>query len=362
VRPSRTSASAPAILALALAGCFVHAEPPASAPDDARGGHAPPRFDAARACGSWASAVGPGGDAARSHVSFPELDPRACFVPVRYGAGGPRPDPTPTGCGYPGEGARARVESARRIAERIAGGHAEGPLPIELACALPDETRRAAARQNARTLTRLLARLDRGERFPYAAVATFGFGSPAQDASALVAFRPGDACPALGKRDMDLFGVNITRAFRAAEARLAQVAPVIVVSGGAVHAALDEAFLLTYLTRCRFGVAPDEILVDPCAAHTHENLRNTAAIVEAIGGRTAYVVTDDGLQSGYLEEWNSFHLLGGSLDQRSLRDFGYLIGSWRRASVGMPAGFWLTPFRFWAEPPSGLGSFTCAGR
>jgi hypothetical protein len=27
-----------------------------------------------------------------------------------------------------------------------------------------------------------------------------------------------------------------------------------------------------------------------------------------------------------------------------------LIGSWRQASVGINAGFWYTPYRFWADP------------
>ena len=130
-------------------------------------------------------------------------------------------------------------------------------------------------------------------------------------------------------------------------------------SGGAIHSRLTEAFLLDYLLACRFGVATDAVLVDPCADHTHTNLRNTGSLVAAIGGRTAYVVTDDGLQSGYLEEYTAFDFLFGSIDQRAVRDFGYLLGSYRRASAGMKAGFWYTPYRFWAEPTNGLGSFTC---
>jgi hypothetical protein len=117
--------------------------------------------------------------------------------------------------------------------------------------------------------------------------------------------------------------------------------------------------MLEWLLSCRLGVPATAVLLDPCADHTHTNLRNTGALVRALGGRTAYLLTDDGLQSGYLEEWTSFDLIGGSIDQRSLRDFGHLLGSWRRASVGMSAGFWYTPYRFWAEPEDGLGSFTC---
>jgi hypothetical protein len=58
-----------------------------------------------------------------------------------------------------------------------------------------------------------------------------------------------------------------------------------------------------------------------------------------------------------------------SIDQRAMRDFGYLLRSYRRAitarpappatDIGMKAGFWYTLYRFWAEPTNGLGSFTC---
>ena len=78
-----------------------------------------------------------------------------------------------------------------------------------------------------------------------------------------------------------------------------------------------------------------------------------------LGGRTAYLVTDQGLQGGYLQEWNVFHMIGGSIDQRALRDWGYLLGAWRQASVGIDSGFWFTPYRFWAEPRDGAGSLTC---
>jgi hypothetical protein len=345
---------------LALTGCFVHAEAPALAPPGPAGGHAPPGFDAAHACVDWRAAAA-GDSAALEHDAFAELDPsHSCHTAVRYTSSGARPDPTPPGCEYPrGKATFAAIARAADRYERIAAGPIAEPLPIDLACALPDEARRAAAGHNARTLRALAKRLATHAPYPYAAISTFGFGQGAQSDSALVPYRPGATCPSLGKRDMDLFGVNITRAGRAAEAYFAGVAPVVTVSGGAVHSTLVEAFLLEWLLSCRLGVPATAVLVDPCADHTHTNIRNTGALVRELGGRTAYLLTDDGLQSGYLEEWTSFDLLGGSLDQRSLRDFGHLLGSWRRASVGMPAGFWYTPYRFWAEPEDGLGSFTC---
>jgi hypothetical protein len=78
-----------------------------------------------------------------------------------------------------------------------------------------------------------------------------------------------------------------------------------------------------------------------------------------MGGRAAYLVTIDGMQSDYFEDDSWFEGILGSIDQRSLRDWGYVIGSWRRASVGEDTGYWFTPYRFWAEPRDGLGSATC---
>jgi hypothetical protein len=352
------------VLASSLTGCAIHAATPALPPDDAAGGHAPPGFDAPHACGSWRAAVGPDGDAALRHVSFPELDPQtSCFVPVSYASGAPEAGPIPVGCGYPrGPETQAtlRREAARYRA--IAAGTATDPLPLELRCALPDDVRQASAASNARTLERLATRLDHSQRYPYAAASTFGFGWAPQGEGPLIDWRPGQPCPAISQRDMDHFGINIARAHRAAEAYLQGIAPVITFSGGAVHSRLTEAFMLTMIATCKLGVRADAILVDPCADHTHTNLRNTGSLLVALGARTGYVVTDDGLQSAYLQEWTFFDLLGGSLDQRALRDFGASLGSFRQASEGMEAGFWFTPYRFWAEPEAGLGGLTCAAR
>ena len=78
-----------------------------------------------------------------------------------------------------------------------------------------------------------------------------------------------------------------------------------------------------------------------------------------LGGRQGYVITDTALQGGYLQEWTIFWLIGGSIDQRALRDWGYVLGAWRQASVGYDAGFWFTPYRFWGEPHDGLGGVSC---
>jgi hypothetical protein len=277
--------------------------------------------------------------------------------PVRVGA---RPD----GCGYPAslEVARAQLLARASLYEAVAAGTSR-TWPLELSCALSKETRVAVARANARTLRRLAS--DEGERvlasdrgFPYAAVSTFGFGAPEHDTSVLVGISPGSACIALSAHDERKLGVNVLRAERASAAFAARVAPVVTVSGGAVHSELVEAFVLEHLLRCEHGVPADRILLDPCADHTHTNLRNTGALVRGLGGRTAYVVTDPFLQSTYLGDFTFFDVLGGSMDQRSLRDFGHLLGAWRRASVGTPGGFWFTPHRFWADPGE-AGRLTC---
>jgi len=299
---------------------------------------------------------------------------------VRYairgdGADTPHADNIPPGCGYPRNSDRdhavALLTARADRYDKIADGAGDKPYPTELSCRLSDDALRAAAHVNGKTARALAQRVAAHPPYPYATVSTFGYGFAAQGKSPLVSFRPSDACPSLASDEMAVFDVNFVRAARAAEAYKAGVGAVVTVSGGAIHSRLVEAFLLDYLLTCRFGVPADAILLDPCADHTHTNMRNTGSLVIAIGGRTAYIVTDDWLQSRYLEEYTTFDFLFGSIDQRALRDFGYLLGSYRRASMGdaapngtgggsgMKAGFWYTPYRFWAEPADGLGGFTC---
>jgi len=272
-------------------------------------------------------------------------------------------DPIPRGCGYPNDDAVAAIELRGAHYDLVANGNASS-LPLELACELPDDVRTAAARVNARTLWSLAEARRTGvdERvYPYAIAGTFGYGNPAQSTISIAKWRAGDACRTLDGADLAALGVNVERARRAAEAFHAGVAPLVSLSGGAVHSSAYEAFLLMHLVTCELGVPADRVLLDPCADHTHTNVRNTGALVSHIGGRFGYIVTDDGIQSGYLEEWTFFDVIQGSIDQRALRDFGYLVGSWRSASVGMRAGFWFTPYRYWAEDPRGIGGFTCTG-
>jgi hypothetical protein len=345
-----------------VAGCARPATPPSDPPPEAAVGRCRAGIDRALACRDWSAAVDHCDGDGDSHTSFPELSERGCFVPVRHEEGAlPRADPIPRGCGYPDD-RRATVRHLRRQARRhqaIARGRRER-LPMALDCGLPDEVLEATARSNAATLSALAQRLEDGDRrYAYAAASTFGFGHPVMGSSALVSWRPGDRCRELDKGEMRLLDINIVRAGRAAAAYHGGVAPIVTFSGGAVHAPLYEAFMHMHLVTCRLDVPADAVLLDPCADHTHTNFRNTGSLLLSLGARTAYVVTDDGLQAGYLQDFTAFWIIGGEIDQRALRDWGYLLGSWRQASVGIDAGFWFTPYRFWGERADGLGSFTC---
>ncbi len=318
-----------ALLGMLLGACYQHAPVPAPATPCACGAHAPKDLDRKTLCSDWPSSV-------RTHGSFPEVDAKSCFVRVRYP--GAKADPIPEGCGY------TAPDLSKELAryDAIASGD-NRDLPLELRCALPPNERILAARTNATALRSIPKK-----RYPYAAVATFGYGTPMQEKTPLLKWRPGDACPQLNALSLDRLGQNRERAARAAEAFHAGVGPVVTVSGGAIHSPVYETWILAYFLHCEHHVPLESIVVDPCADHTHTNLRNTAGLVVALGGRAAYVVTT-GIQVGYMQEWTTWDLIGGSIDQRSLRDFGFLTGSHRQASVGADFGFWLTPYRFWAD-------------
>ena len=354
-------------LAAVVSACVMRDPAPRYPQLGPAGGYAPLDFDASTACGSWDAATVEW--EAKKHDSFPEPNPAGCYTRVGYAA---PPEQivavgeTPEGCAYPRATTRDRLLARAALYDRVARGDVpEGlAVPLEIACALPDDVRRRAARTNADTMKSLAASMSpEGDLagYPYALAGTFGFGAGKHEASKLVKWAPGDACIPIDASDRDLLDVNVERAARMAEAYRVGLAPVVSTSGGAVHSPVVEAFMLAHLAHCDGGVPIDRILVDPCADHTHTNVRNTGALVIGIDGRVAYLVTDDGLQSLYMQEWTAFELLGGSIDQRARRDWGHLIGTWRQASHGIDAGFWFSPYRFWAEPEDGLGSFHCVG-
>jgi DUF218 domain len=343
---------------VALLGCGYREPVPPSREHDARFGRLAGTAEAPTKkamCGRWTSTVIERDSWATTHLSFPETNVQsACFTPITHAGRDVRVGSVPRGCNYPDAAARARLDALADQLERLAGSSATTDRLFP--CSLTTTQLSAAARQNARVL-RALAR--RGDAYPYAAVIVPGHGQSEQDHTALTTFLPGDACRTLADGDLARLGAMPSRTAIGGDAMRGDVAPLIITSGGAVHSHLIEAFAMMHLLQCREQISADRILVEPCAEHTHTNLRNSGRWVDAMGGRAAYLLTDGGIQAEYFQDWSGFELLLGSIDQRSLRDWGYLLGSWRQASIGTKSGFWFTPYRFWAEPRQDLGSMTC---
>jgi hypothetical protein len=343
------------------AGCVMREPLPLKAPLGPHVGLAPSDFDRSTACAAWRWATA--NEAAKQHDAFPELSSRGCFATVHYERGPERivAASEPEGeCAYVPAHHAGELRARAAIYQAIADGtRAPGsPTPLELACALPDEVRKHAARTNASTLADLATD---HRTYTYAAGITFGYGHAEQDDAGLVDWRPSDRCVSLDDSRRALLTVNVQRADRVAETWRSGLSPVVIVSGAAVHAQTIEAFMLMHLAVCDGRVPSNRVLVDPCADHTHTNVRNTGAMTRYLEARTAYLVTDDFLQGDYLQEWAGFELIGGSIDDRSLRDFGHLLGSWRQASRGIDSGFWFTPYRFFSDPDPGNRWFTCVG-
>src|SRR5262249_7297996 len=135
-----------------------------------------------------------------------------------------------------------------------------------------------------------------------------------------------------------LHPINIGRLAQALFDLQQGLAPRVIVSGGAVHTADNEAVLMRQWLIER-GVSPDRISAEPSARHSTSNLRNAGRMVLASGGREALIVTSDAHwwpgragwrpieHSYYLgHPWRSlFHL-------RCLLEFGYFVGelTWLR--------------------------------
>lgn len=344
----------------ALVGCGYRDPVPPLWAKDARfgrlggSGEVPPK---SAVCRQWSSTVIDRDGHAARHNSFPETNVRAaCFTQVTHAGRDVHVGSMPPGCGYPDRPARDRLIALANELDMLAGSGAPSAL---IPCSLTTEQRRVAYRQNAEAF-RTLAGVE--SDYPYAAVVLPGHGLVEQDDIALNGILPDRACGPIPESDVPRFGNMGARAAIGADAIRGGAAPVVIASGGAVHSHLVEAFALMHLLVCREHIPANRIILEPCADHTHTNLRNSARWLDAMGARAAYLLTDDGLQSKYFQDWSGFELIFGSVDQRSLRDWGYVIGSWRQASIGNPQGFWFTPYRFWAEPRNGLGSVTCVDR
>lgn len=336
-------------LLLLLTGCGVRYTQPEHPVHDARFGYLAERGSISKnACFDWDGAITDRDPFAGSHVSYPESNPTAsCFTRVLHQGELVSFDPIPSGCEFPGNATDAEHRKNEALEREL------------YACDLSPRERAASVQHNTRVLKRLEALRASPEQYPYAAIIVPGHGLPSQNDASILSFIPGDSCAKLDDADLPRFGSMVQRSTRAAQSLRGKVAPIAIVTGGRVHSKLVEAFAMLHLLTCRLGIPEDAVLLEPCADHTHTNLRNAARWLDAIGGRAAYLVTDDHIQSEYFQDWNVFDLIGGSIDQRSIRDFGYIIGSWRQASVGNSAGFWFTPYRFWADPPNALGRFTC---
>ena len=317
--------------------------PPTTVTADARFGRLVPPAACTRA---------PADSHAASHVSYPETSPAAaCFTPVHHDGHAITPEPTPAGCAFPAD--RERLLALARTLDAVASGAVHVTLP----CTLSGAARHAAFAHDAAVVRALAAST---ETHPYGAIIVPGHGRKDQEATAIATWLPGDDCRALAPGDLRKLGAMPLRTAYAADAFRGNVAPIVLSTGGAVHSSVVEAFAMMHLLQCQEHVPAERILVEPCAEHTHTNLRNSARWLDVLGARAGYLVTD-GFQARYFQDWSGFQLVGGGLDQRSLRDWGFIVGSWRQASVGADNGFWVTPYRFWAEgrAPGEPGSFTC---
>jgi hypothetical protein len=99
-------------------------------------------------------------------------------------------------------------------------------------------------------------------------------------------------------------------------------APVVVVSGGNVHpqgTPVNEALQMKEWLLAE-GVPEERIVIEPCARHSHTNLRNAGRFLLANGLSSALVVTSHD-QAVYFGRPRS-----SSFDGRCLADLGYLVG------------------------------------
>lgn len=291
-------------LALSACGVGVHYAAPPKATRDARfgflaGGGGPPELDAV--CKKWSATLEKRDYYATSHISYPERDPqRACFTRVMHAGSKVTVGTPPEGCAFPTEPARANLAA---LADKL-DALAVKPQPSSLfPCAL-DSTRGAAAIKHDAKTVRALS--ENKETYPYTAIVVPGFGSAGQAATSLVGWLPGEACRTPKAGDDERLKVILDRAARGAHSLRGGVAPVIIVSGAAVHSPLTEAFAMLHTLQCRHGVKPEQVLLEPCADHTHTNLRNSGRWIVALGGRAAYIVTDDGMQADYLQDFSGF--------------------------------------------------------
>ena len=141
--------------------------------------------------------------------------------------------------------------------------------------------------------------------------------------------------PRLGWRRGGLHPKAAERCRSAAEDLHAGVAPLVIVSGAAVHGEDNEAVVMREALLA-VGIAAHRIWVEPCARHSTTNLRNAGRIMLALGLAKAYVVTSDigpppPLRylhfHRYLEQANYFaYPRLSTFHLRCRRQFGFTVG------------------------------------
>ena len=151
------------------------------------------------------------------------------------------------------------------------------------------------------------------------AKATAGHAASPFDLLVVPGFTPLDlAVPA-----SELHAEARARLLRALDDLHAGAAPLVMVSGGNVHpdgTPFNEAlemkrFLLAH------GVPEARILIEPCARHSHTNVRNVARFMLSTGLRRALIVTS------FDQAYYFANPRASSFDARCLADLGYLVGA-----------------------------------
>jgi hypothetical protein len=159
-----------------------------------------------------------------------------------------------------------------------------------------------------RAVERFLATLEPGHAGRYDAVIVPGY-------------TPLDATAPL----LEIHPIAVERLELARQELAAGTAPVVIVSGGNVHppdTPVNEALQMKQWLLAH-GTAEERIAIDPCARHSHTNLRNAGRFLLIHGLRRALIVTSRD-QAMYFGQPRS-----SSFDGRCLADFGYVVGDLR---------------------------------
>ncbi|HEX7604546.1 MAG TPA: YdcF family protein [Polyangiaceae bacterium] len=111
------------------------------------------------------------------------------------------------------------------------------------------------------------------------------------------------------------------------------LAPILLVTGGNVHpdgTPFNEAMLMKrYLVSKK--VPAGAIILEPCARHSHTNLRNAGRFMQSYGLVTALVVTSTD-QAFYFANPKM-----SGFDERCVVDLGYLVGTFQTQPEGRVA-------------------------